>query len=349
MEKPDKGVLKFIGLFIVGIVIFLSVFSFVGFDEIIAALSQIYLPYYAIVVLLIITNIFTWSYRWNLFIKINYPDVSAWDTFKNTLVGMAMNNLTPIFKMGGEAARVYLLKVRHGIEGRKGLATVTSDLTTEFIVDFILVIVSVVFLMVFLSPPIWLYGILFGFVVMSSLIVFSIFGLYTGKKIISKMISWCCRRIDRFDVEIVLSKYSSFQKTFRETMENKRIFISTASLTILRKFITISKYYILFAAFGYAISPVNIVIAIGVGYMLMIIPSTPGSLGIFEGGMVSIFVILGVPAGIAAAVVFLDRLIWFWGTTSAGGLLGTYYGLSLVGSRVIEAYTEADIELGKGI
>ncbi len=348
VEIKNKNTARFVGMFIVGLVIFLSVLRFVGFDRIAQSIAKIYLPYYGIVVLLITLNVFVWSYRWGLFIGIKH-EVSAWDTFKNMTVGMAINNLTPVLKMGGEAARVYLLKVRHGIKGREGLATITSDLTLEFIVDVLLVIVSVLFFMIFLSPPAWLYGIMLAFVIMSSFIVFSILGLYTGRKIISKTITWFCERIERFDVETVLGKYDSFQKTFRETMENRRIFAGTFSLTLLRKVISITKYYVLFLALGYTIDPVSIVIAMGVGYMIMIIPSTPGSLGIFEGGMVSIFVILGVPPGIAAAAVFLDRLIWFWGTTAVGGLLGTYYGLNLMGSEVIESYKNAEVGTGKGI
>ncbi|MFP4117020.1 MAG: flippase-like domain-containing protein [Candidatus Aenigmatarchaeota archaeon] len=343
-EKSNKGLIKFLGLLAVGLVIFISVFRLVGFGKITSAIGQLYLPYYLIVIGIIVFNIFLWSYRWGLFIRMEHPEISSFDIFKTTLVGVAINNLTPVLKMGGEAARVYLLKIRHGMRGREGLATTTSDLTMEFIVDFMLVIVSVIFLMIFLSPPIWLYGILLGFLIVSSLIVFSIFGIYTGQRIISSIIAWFCRRTDRLDSEITLAKYETFQETFRETMNNKRVFTGAMSLTVMRKVLLVTKYYVLFAALGHTMSPISIIIAIGVGYMLMIIPSTPGSLGVFEGGMVSIFVMLGVPAGAAAAAVFLDRLIWFWGTTSAGGLLGTYYGLSLIGSKVIESYKNAEVQ-----
>ncbi len=343
-RRTSGGLLKFLGLLAAGIVIFISVFSFVGFGRIISSIGQLYLPYYLIVIAIIVINTFIWSYRWGLFIRLEHKGISSFEIFKSTVVGIAINNLTPVLKMGGEAARVYLLKIRHGIKGREGLATTTSDLTMEFIVDFMLVIVSVIFLLVFLSPPFWLYGILIGFLIVSSLIVFSIFGIYTGQRIISSIIEWFCNRTDRLDSEVTLAKYETFQETFRETMKNREVFASAMSLTVLRKVLSVLKYYILFAALGHSIGPVAIVIAMGVGYMLMVIPSTPGSLGIFEGGMVSIFVILGVPAGTAAAAVFLDRLIWFWGTTSAGGLLGTYYGLSLIGSEVIESYKNAEVE-----
>ncbi|MEF8874929.1 MAG: hypothetical protein V5A88_09730, partial [Candidatus Thermoplasmatota archaeon] len=59
----------------------------------------------------------------------------------------------------------------------------------------------------------------------------------------------------------------------------------------------------------------------------------PGNLGIYEGGMVSVFVFVGVSPGVAATVIFLDRLIWFWGVIGAGSLLGSKYGLEMISER----------------
>lgn len=342
-----KDAVKLGGLFAVGVLLFLAVLSFVGFGEILGALAQIYLPLYLAGIGFIVLNIFTWSIRWGLFVKAGHPEVPDFDLFKNLLVGLAINNLTPVFKMGGEAARVYLLKVRNGIKGREGLATVTSDLTIEFIVDAILAIVAMLLLMVFFSPPLWLYGILAVFVVVSSLIVFGIFGLYTGQRIVYRIIEFMCKRVKRLEgyEKRLEDKYETFKETFQGIMKDRKVFTGAVLLTILRKFLSVVKYYVLFAAFGYVISPVNIIIALGISYMLMMVPATPGSLGIIEGGMISVFILLGVPPGIAAAVVFLDRLIWFWGITGVGSMLGTYYGMDLVGSKMIKRYSQASKDI----
>lgn len=339
-----KSVLKFVGLFLVGLTVFLLVFGIVGFGEIVTALGQIRPYLYGIGILLIILNIVAWSSRWHLFVKLTHPEISGFDLFKNMLVGLAINNLTPIFKMGGEAARVYLLKVRHGIRGREGLATITSDLTIEFIVDVIFAMMSFLFLMIFFRPPVWLYGILAVFVAVCSLLVFGIFGLYTGQKIIYKIIGFICKKMKRFEgyEERLYQKYETFQKTFQKIMKNRRVFAGALTLTLLRKVLTVTTYVVIFAALGHTTNIVNIIIAVGIGYMLMVIPATPGSLGIFEGGMISVFVLLGVPAEIAASVVFLDRLIWFWGVTGTGSMVGTYYGLDLIIDRkIIESYSTA--------
>ncbi len=341
----EKNVLKIAGLFFVGTVLFLAVFSLVGFGQIVITISQMYVPYYMLAILLIISSILVWALRWSLFVKVIHPESNYFELLKNLLVGLAMNNITPVFKMGGEAARVYLLKVRHGIRGREGLATVSSDLTIELIVDILLAMVAVILLMVLLSPPVWLYGILVVFLVMSFIILFGIVGIYTGQGVIHKIINWCCGKIKRLGKyrETIINKYDTFQANFRNSLSNKKVFAGATTLTVLRKVITVVKYYVLFAAFGYEIGIVAILIAVGVGYMLMMVPATPGSLGIFEGGMVSVFVILGVPAGTAAAVVFLDRLIWFWAVTGIGSTLGTYYGLDILGGELFNRKNGKDI------
>ncbi len=342
-KKIERNVLKFTGLFAVGVVLFLGVFNFVGFGQIAGAISQLHVPYYIIAIFLISLSIVTWAIRWSLFTSLSGHDVGFYELLKNLIIGLAINNLTPVFKMGGEAARVYLLKARSGIKGREGLATVSSDLTMELIVDILLAIVAVVFLMIFLSPPFWLYGILIVFVLMSSLIIFGIFGLYTGQQVIYTIINWVCNRVEKLEDyrESIIEKYETFQNTFRTILGNRKVFAQTASLTVTRKVISVAKFYVLFAAFGYQINVFTILIALGVGYMIMMVPATPGSLGIFEGGMVSIFIIMGVPAGIAAAVVFLDRLIWFWAVTGLGSGLGTYYGLDILGGEFLKSSDES--------
>ena len=75
--------------------------------------------------------------------------------------------------------------------------------------------------------------------------------------------------------------------------------------------------------------------------MLMCIPATPGSLGIFEGGLISAFILIGIPAQIAGAAIFLERLIWFWGITLIGGMLGIRYGIKYgVRSYSLIKYTQ---------
>ena len=334
-----KNLIKFLALFSVGVLIFLAVFSFVGFGKISAAISELYLPLYIIVIGLGALDISVWSSRWGIFVHQKHPEVSHFSLLKNLLVGLAMNHISPLFKMGGEPARVYLLKVKNGIKGREGLATVTSDLTMEFIIDVVMVILGMVLFLVFFSPPIWIYGILTVFIVMSLVLVFGIVGIYSGQRIFYRFIGWLCEKVGRLKKyeERLTEAYSTFSENFRETMKNKGLLTKGIGLTVIRKIIAVVKYYLIFAALGYSVNLTVIVIAIGVGYMLMMIPATPGGLGIFEGGMISVFVLLGISPAVAATVVFLDRIIWYWSIMTIGSTLGTYYGINLLNAADIKS------------
>ncbi|MFP4116141.1 MAG: lysylphosphatidylglycerol synthase transmembrane domain-containing protein [Candidatus Aenigmatarchaeota archaeon] len=343
-----NNVIKLAGLFIVGSAIFLAVFSFVGWEKIISAISQLYIPLYIAFIGLSVLDIFVWSSKWGIFVRKDHPHVSHLDLVKNLLVGMAMNYLTPVFKAGGEPARIYLLKKKNNVRGREGLATVTSDLTMEFIIDGILVLLAMIFFLIFFSPPLWIYGVLAIFILMSSVIVFGLVGIYTGRKIFYKLIEWVCGRVKRLEgyEKKIKDAYETFRENFRGIMSDRKLFVKGLLLTVFRKVIILSKYYILFVALGYEISPVVILIFIGIGYMLMMVPATPGSLGVFEGGMVSVFVLLGVPAGISATMVFLDRLVWFWGILAVGGSLGVYYGVDFLESKEL-SFLDEDVYPGK--
>ncbi|MEF8874344.1 MAG: flippase-like domain-containing protein [Candidatus Thermoplasmatota archaeon] len=336
----ERKVLEVIGMLAVGIVAVIGIFSIVGFDQIIESIFQMNPFYYALVIVVIILSMLVWSLRWGIFVRKSNPEVSRWDLFKIMFVGQAMNNLTPVFKMGGEAGRIYLLKRKYKIKVNEGLASISTDLILEFIVDMVLVFSAVILLMVLKSPPVWIYTILLVFLLVCSLIIFVIVEIYFDMKIIHKFIDFLFTKIKRLNKyrDHVFERYDSFRKNFRESLADRKRFAEGFSLSVGRKGLTIVKYYILLAAFGYNIGLVNIVIAIGLGLMLLMIPATPGNLGIYEGGMISVFIFVGVSPGVAATAVFLDRLVWFWGITAVGGSLGSKYGLELISEKVTDKY-----------
>ncbi len=336
----EKKLWEFFGFLTIGIGLIIAVYYIVGFDQIIRAIDEMNPYYYLIVIMLIILSIFLWSLRWGIFVRKNNPEVTIIDLFKIQLVGQAMNNLTPVFKMGGEAGKLYLLKRKYEIQIKEGLASVSTDLTLELIIDIIVVSTSVFLLLILTSPPIWIYIILLAFALVCSLIIFLIVEIYFGMRIIHELISFFCRKIKRLNKyeDDIFDRYESFRQNFKESLSDRKRFAQGMSLSLGRKIVTITKYYILLAAFGFDIGLANIIIAIGLGIILLIIPATPGNLGIYEGGMISVWVFVGVSPSVAATVVFLDRLIWFWGVIGIGSLLGSKYGIEMISERSSEKF-----------
>jgi len=336
----EKKLWEFFGLLTVGVIVVIFVYSMVGFEQIINSIAMMDPYYYLLVIILIVLSIFLWSVRWGIFVRKNNPEVGYSDLFKIQLVGQAMNNLTPIFKMGGEAGKLYLLKKKYGIEVKEGLASVSTDLTLELVIDIIVVSTAVFLLMILTSPPIWIYMILVAFALVCSLLIFLIVEIYFNMKIIHDMISFFCRKIKRLNKyeDDIFERYETFRQNFKESLSDRKRFTQGIGLSVGRKGLNIAKYYVLLTAFGFNIGIANIIIAIGLGIILLMIPATPGNLGIYEGGMVSVLVFVGVSPGVAATAVFLDRLIWFWGVIGVGSLIGSKYGIEMLSKQSSEKF-----------
>jgi len=335
-----KEVWEFLGLLAIGIATVIAVFAIIGFDQIYESIFELNPFYYLIVIAIIILSIVLWSVRWGIFVRKYHPEVTWIDLFKMQLVGQAMNNLTPVFKMGGEAGKLYLMKQKYKIEVRDGLASISTDLTLEFIIDVVLVLGSVALLMFLTSPPTWIYMILLAFVGICALIFFFIFEIYFDMKIIHDLLGFLCHHIKKLKKyeDDIFERYEIFRKNFKESLSDRKRFAQGMSLSFGRKGLTIAKYYVLLAAFGFDIGLANIIIAMGLGIMLLMIPATPGNLGIYEGGMVSVLIFVGVSPGAAATAVFLDRLIWFWGVSGVGGMIGTKYGLEMISKHAAKKF-----------
>lgn len=330
--------LKEFCLFLIGLIIFISVFYFIGLENIVYQLSKLNLFYYSLAVICIFLTILSWAFKWDVFIKNGGYKVHLLSLLGNLSVGIAINNLTPVAKFGGEPVRIYLLKEKDDIPTRVGSATVLAELTIEFILSVLFVIISILLIALLGNTPLWLSLILVIFLALSIVGFVGIFGIYSRRKFISKMILWFTNKIKRVTPfrEKILTWYREFQKAFRKGFKDKRSFFIALLFGILMKVFDIMKFIFIFMALGYPISIIQIFIALGVSVMLLSIPATPGSLGIWEGGMISALIFIGIPLEIAATAVFLERLVWFWGITIFGGVMGVYYGTDVSKSHYLK-------------
>ncbi len=330
MEKNDTRKTRVILLFLVGFALFVAIFYLIGFDKLLNQLLKVYLPYFLMAVIFLILFVLLWAMRWWLFVRKAEPGIPYFDILKNHVVGLAVNNLTPVAKLGGEPVKAYILNRKHKIGIGEGLATVLSDLTMEFITSIGVVIVAMFLYITFTNPPFWIILIVLFFLIVAFLVLAGLMEIQSERDLIPKFIRWLSNRSKRMEphTERILEGYKEFQQAFRRGLKDRKTFIAGLTLAILLKIAEISSYYFLFLSLGYEVSLVTLVIIMGVNAMLLSIPATPGSLGVLEGGLISTFILLGVPSAEASAAVFLQRLILFWGVTVVGSLMGVHYGVS---------------------
>lgn len=322
---------------IVGIAIFFIVYKFIGLGDILMSLRGLYLPLYLLAVGCIFCSIYLWTLRWKTFIEAEGKKVSTFSLFKNLLVGLALNNLTPLARLGGEPVRAYLLKKNENIKMRDGLASVLAELTIFFIVQLSFITLSLFLIPLEMDPPSWIIFIVIPFGIVSALILFGIIGIYSGTDLVVKIIDWIGTKIGRLRPykKKLIDRYLEFQATFKKSLENKKAFSKAVLLAIGGRGLNYAKFYLIFLALGYQIDYLTLFIGMGISVIILSLPTTPGSLGVFESGFISIFVFLGVPAQTAATAVFLDRLVWFWVITAIGGSLGGYFGIDIWESEEI--------------
>ncbi len=316
--------------FVIGLAISIAIFHLIGLEKLSYQISRVNLFFYGLAVGCFFLTIVLWTMRWKCFFGLEKIKISSFNLLKVLLIGLAVNNLTPIAKLGGEPVRIYILKKKNKVPAEVGVATILADLTVELITCLGFVIVSMIFIPLFINPPPWLtlIAVMFSFLAVVALLW--IFGIYSNKGVY-RIIRWCVKKSKRIRMfeERILEGYEKFQKSFRRNMKNKKVFVTTLIFGCMMKALDVIKYFLIFLALGYQPSFIQLVIALGIGIMLMSVPATPGNLGIFEGGMISAFVLMGIPPEVSASAVLFERIISFWFITFLGLLLGISQGINI--------------------
>lgn len=330
-----KKNLRNVGFLLLGVIVFFVVFQFVGWSKILSSLKQLDPILFLLAMGCIFCSISLWTMRWDLFLGEKGYKVSFFSLFKYLVVGLAVNNMTPLAKFGGEPVRAYLLREKEDIRMREGLATVLAELSVFLFVLVGVILLGITLYYLLMSPPLWVGLLLIPFGAFVLLVFYLIKSIYSGSDYIVRFLNWIGKKVGRIKPyrDKIERVYRDFRKAFKKSLENRRTFTKAIGLSLSMKVFDMVKFFLLFKALGYEIEIIEILIMMGLSAIILSIPSTPGSLGVLEGGLVFVLTTLGVPVPTAATVVFLNRLVWFWGITAAGGTLGAHYGVSILESK----------------
>jgi hypothetical protein len=81
-----------------------------------------------------------------------------------------------------------------------------------------------------------------------------------------------------------------------------------------------SSLFVFIAAFGKIVSPIDLLVAYGLAFVLAVIPVTPSGLGVIEGVLIPTLAGFGIPRGTAILAVLGYRLVNFWLPIPVGGV-----------------------------
>ncbi len=325
---------KIVSFLIAGVLLFLVFLHFVGFQSLLSTFAQVNSSLYLLAVGLIIVSIVFWAVRWNVYVDSRGYTVGLFDLLKLTLIGIAINNLTPLARMGGEPVRAYLLSSKHGVDFEDSVASVMADGSTFLITHLLFIVVGFIAVLSIMSPPRWIVTILaLSCISVLSLLFGLVFGIYSGRDYIIRFLRYITNKFDRLKEhrEGIVERYEKFRASFKECLSDKKNLSKVFLVAGLSRALNIIAYFLMFLAVGHYL-PIPVLIAVlGIVAMANVLPITPGSLGVYEGVFISAFALVGVPISISAVVVLLQRLVWYWGTSILGVSLGAYYGVDRFG------------------
>ncbi|MHB1355156.1 MAG: lysylphosphatidylglycerol synthase transmembrane domain-containing protein [Anaerolineae bacterium] len=236
--------------------------------------------------------------RWKILIGTSEP-ISITRLFHIVNIGYLFNNLLPA--KVGELVRAYL--VGRVVEG--GFAKALSTLIVERLLDVLCVVILLVILIPFVTLPAWAAraGLIFGTVAIlgvAVLVVLAHFG--------ERGLSWVWRYIGRLPLvgKPRVRGWLANLIAGLKPLTQLRLLPGIALWSFALWFGYALMNYILLAAFrmtdtvSFAVSSFALC-ATGFG---MIVPSSPGAMGVFEGAVVLAFGLYGVDASQAFAYAF---------------------------------------------
>ena len=132
---------------ILSIAILAVMLYLIGIDQVIAALKNANLSLIALAIVIQIITYFLYTLRWKILNNLVNINVSFKKLLPIMMVGLAVNNITPSGRGGGEPVRAYLLAEEHNYKLKDTFATVVADRvldTFPFIVLAAITIISMV-------------------------------------------------------------------------------------------------------------------------------------------------------------------------------------------------------------
>lgn len=324
---------KTIILLIIGIVILAGMILFIGPGKIKSAIALAD-PLYLILAVIVQFVIYgLWTLRWSINIESVNIHVKKLHLVPMLMVGLAVNNLTPSARGGGEPIRGYILSKYSETSFEKSFATVIADRGLDTFPFMVLAVISIISAVLFLSlPTIVIYILIIAVITLLILFFVAIymsFNLEFGKKVSLQIV----RIINRFSKkehskleENALNAVHGFQNSMRTMVNDRNVLRFGLPLSFLIWIMEILRVYIVFSAFGVDVSFIIIAEVFIISTLLGLVPLLPGGLGAVDGVMIILFSAAGVPPSISAAATIVERLISFWMTSIIGAAMIPYFG-----------------------
>lgn len=320
-------------LLALGIAVLAALVLFIGPDEILSALEMAN-PWYVILAFIIQLLLFgVWTERWFINIQVVDIKIKRLALLPMLLVGIAVNNITPSARGGGEPVRAYILGKYTKCPMESSFATVIADRGLDTFPLFLLAVITIIFAVLYLPlSQVMVSALIFSLLLLVVLFIIA-FYMSINKKMGEKVTMWLVKVIKRFSKKEhsklekqALNALHGFQNSIRTLIKNRKVLLYALPLSFLLWFMEMIRVYIIFMAFNTPVSLELIAVVFVISTLIGLVPILPGGVGAVDGMMILLFSVAGIPPSVSAAATIVERLISFWFPSFAGILLLPYYG-----------------------
>ncbi len=320
-------------LLLVGVLILLAMVLFIGPDQIITALKTADIKYVILAIVIQFIIIWLWNMRWSLICEsLDIPHKRS-SLFAMVIVGLALNNLTPSGRSGGEPVRAYLLSKASSADFKETFATVMADKLCDTFPFIVLAIFAISYLMLYLHLNMGLFSLLLvALVVFILALVFIVyicinesFGLRTIQWVFRQLRKVMSRDLDKYE-ETATTSLIGFQRSLLYLMGDKKLLVMAIGISFLVWFLELLRVYIVFLAFGQTVALGMIASVFLVSTLIGVIPILPGGLGSIDGVMILLYSLAGISSSVSTAATLVERMISLWMIIIIGMILLPFFG-----------------------
>jgi putative membrane protein len=272
---------------------------------------------YGFIIVLILYGVVTWvdTIAWkNNFKREETRQFSLWSLWCIRQVGEAYNTITPLGTLGGEPIKAQLLKEKHGLSLKQGMASQVIARTT-FLIGLILFFIPGIFFILqsdLISEKIKMTC-LFSMAILSILIFLFLIFQITGT--LGKLARWSSQRPFGKKMDIFLDKLEVLDHAISSYYKQDiRRAIISVSYAFIGWVIGMAELYVTLYFLGYNLSLTDLWLIEALAQLIRNASFfIPLSIGAQEGGLLLIFTALGMPGTLGITVSFVRRikeLLW---------------------------------------
>lgn len=308
----------------IGIIAFLIYLYLFNVDvlEIIATIKTINLNLYLLAAVFIFVETLLYSVSWRTLLNFLDVRISLLRSYLYVWYGIYMDIIIPAESISGEVTRVYLVtREKTGGHGQVVASLVTHRLMGmgvnigSLLVGIFLLLTEGQVGGLVLELTLFLLGV-------TTIVLGLLMLLCVKEKWTLKIIDFVIKLAERISRgrwkltkirEEAIKAARIFHDSMKEFAHAPKTVIASFVLFVLSWFLSLSIAYLVFLSLGYEIPWSIIIITTSIVVAVKSIPiGIPFEVGLPEITMTTLYILLGVPAGIAATATVLSRILTLW-------------------------------------